>query len=44
MRCVKKVRAKGSSKSSAYAKCVKSTGQKPYKHKTSHNKARKRGG
>tara|TARA_R100001086_G_C11619364_1_gene198368 strand:- start:111 stop:239 length:129 start_codon:yes stop_codon:yes gene_type:complete len=30
-RCVKKVRKSGKSKSSAWAICVKSTGQKPHR-------------
>lgn len=30
-RCVRKVSKRGKSKSSAYAICTKSTGQKPYK-------------
>jgi len=33
MRCVRKVRASGKSKSAAYGICVKSTGQKPHKRK-----------
>ncbi len=33
MDCVKKVQAKGHSKSSSYAICVKSTGLKPEKKK-----------
>ena len=31
MSCVKKVKKQGKSKSSAFAICIKSTGQKPHK-------------
>lgn len=37
-RCVKKVQAKGNSKSSAYAICVSSTGLKPTPRKSSKKK------
>lgn len=33
MRCVRKVKAKGHSTSSAYGICIKSTGQKPHRRK-----------